>query len=692
MGLIVSNRIVNYLTACNIRGHVLLDYVRSKGFESDIEKSFQFSWSLITTPIDIYNRVKHLIKNDNTHVSVILDYASFNKMEGTLFYKVIRDTILLFPEINFYFDETHNVGNNNKSFLEYLSNNSEKAQSKSDELKCNVCHIYHSFIRPTNDKNPFEAIILGKDNLFDASNLRYFLRCLKYEDLKLHNNFEKIQTSRANNLALCVEEERGQSLFNSLALYLNGFRVLPITSSGELKYVNSHISENAHTGIPKPQIIIRDYDLQFADSPKGDSDQICLIRGWSFGQVKKNNDDKLTNFYRQWIKQFNTRPISLNEKISLSIDPNYAKSEKLLVNNEEGDLIIASARDIINNWTSNHNIHNIYENAAMVDVFWMIVTWREMESSCYIKARKLRGQILRYLHDYNKSIYNLLRDIERYGHQEDRETAKIILKELDTLKTSAEHLPDRWVCTLTDSNQYWNHLYDICTYYISKGAQDKKGKRNMILYNTPYCFKRFFSRLFRSGQCLYLPGLYKPVSGLYVPFRKIKLIKKRYEESRDTSCIITKREGDNGHSTPLDVYSLAKDMIERAEHYYEQRRYVYAAILSQEAIEIMNGFHQVLSVRAFRCLSLAENAAAAGALGTSEEGLSKDTEFRLRRIRDVVTRLSSLGNEGYQKRNKSRNTLNQIYNDIRLYCKDKEYFKAEDEVVRAIGHLNERII
>ena len=106
----------------------------------------------------------------------------------------------------------------------------------------------------------------------------------------------------------------------------------------------------------------------------------------------------------------------------------------------------------------------------------------------------------------------------------------------------------------------------------------------------------------------------------------------------------------------------------------------------------MNGFHQVLSVRAFRCLSLAENAAAAGALGTSEEGLSKDTEFRLRRIRDVVTRLSSLGNEGYQKRNKSRNTLNQIYNDIRLYCKDKEYFKAEDEVVRAIGHLNERII
>ena len=115
---------------------------------------------------------------------------------------------------------------------------------------------------------------------------------------------------------------------------------------------------------------------------------------------------------------------------------------------------------------------------------------------------------------------------------------------------------------------------------------------------------------------------------------------------------------------------------------------IHSVIVANEAIEIINGFHQALSLRAYRRQALAENAVAANILGTSEHALAKDTEFRLKRIKEVITRLSSLGD---YKRTKSKNTLNQIYNDIRIFCREKEHFEAESVVVRAIGHLNEGI-
>ena len=75
-----------------------------------------------------------------------------------------------------------------------------------------------------NDIDPsvvFARIISGYDNTFDASNLRYAIKFRKYLHLKVHNsrNFSKIQDSRFNNLAICIEEESKQNIFNSLASF-----------------------------------------------------------------------------------------------------------------------------------------------------------------------------------------------------------------------------------------------------------------------------------------------------------------------------------------------------------------------------------------------------------------------------------------------------------------------------------------
>ena len=64
---------------------------------------------------------------------------------------------------------------------------------------------------------------------------------------------------------MCVEEEHAQNRFNSYALYANGFRVMPISSSHDLKDANN-------SKLPTPEIVLRDYDLQFPDENTDEKD------------------------------------------------------------------------------------------------------------------------------------------------------------------------------------------------------------------------------------------------------------------------------------------------------------------------------------------------------------------------------------------------------------------------------------
>ena len=87
---------------------------------------------------------------------------------------------------------------------------------------------------------------------------------------------------------------------------------------------------------------------------------------------------------------------------------------------------------------------------------------------------------------------------------------------------------------------------------------------------------------------------------------------------------------------------------------------------------------------------MAENALSANILGGDENCLQIDTSFRLNKIAKEVTRIASIGNKTDSLNvSKRRNMLNQIYNEIRVYCKEREHFDAENAVIRKMGHLNE---
>jgi len=118
-------------------------------------------------------------------------------------------------------------------------------------------------------------IICGLDNTFDASNLRYALKYRKYISLKVDHkrNFARIQDSRREYLAVCVEEETRQNILMSYILYANGYRVFPVTTRRELERLGE-------PGFLRGRgVVVRDFDLQFEDEDGASVDE---IRGYKY--------------------------------------------------------------------------------------------------------------------------------------------------------------------------------------------------------------------------------------------------------------------------------------------------------------------------------------------------------------------------------------------------------------------------
>ena len=80
-------------------------------------------------------------------------------------------------------------------------------------------------------------------------------------------------------------------------------------------------------------------------------------------------------------------------------------------------------------------------------------------------------------------------------------------------------------------------------------------------------------------------------------------------------------------------------------------------------------------------------------VGGDEEDLEKDAIFRIKKIRYEVDRIlrrpSEIGNSFEDRRELTKNILNQIFSDCRQYCKETEHYKAEDCFISAMAHINE---
>ncbi len=223
----------------------------------------------------------------------------------------------------------------------------------------------------------------------------------------------------------------------------------------------------------------------------------------------------------------------------------------------------------------------------------------------------------------------------------------------------------------TKENPFWNGFEGCDKFFISKGDDDVEVdlKSNKLMAVTK--------------EKLILQGIKKPIEGIYASVQQFDFVKRRYVSSRDEDSFVTRRiEGD--HSCPLDIYGIARAMVHRAENYYYRKNYRLAAVVAGEALLVLNGFHRSLMCRAYYIQAVSENAIAMSLLGGEEERLQEDIKIRLgNKLQEEVARLI--------KSPDRKNLLYNIYNDCMLFCKEREYFNAADEVLNIMVQVKEGV-
>ena len=473
-----------------------------------------------------------------TSLYIIVDYMSLCGKEVLSNRGMMSNLILSYPEVHFFFDDSYSKSKQlSGDYCSFLFNDKHEGFLPS----------FHSFdinenpeVGISNYEYPFEKILNQRNNFFDASNLRAYLKDEKYTDLRVQPNFSKLQDSRRNNISVVVEEEVSQCLFNSYILYANGFRVIPVSTVSELKWVNTLpcVKDNKI-------LVLRDSDLQFRD------------------------ENQISN------------------KV-------YTSSS--------------------------------VESINKVD--WIRGFKHEATNGCTI------------LND-----------------------------------------PD---------NEFWNGLDKASLYFVSKGYKDGR-----LILNDPAIRKEGAPNMEMVEKSISVWGLNKPINGIYSTPHKINEVANRYQECRylasdDTPkhrYHITTDRIDHDHSTPLDIYEMVRSMVKRAEHYYTSGNYLYAAIVSSEAIEVMNGFHLTLMLKAYYVNAVAENALSVRLLGADEDKLRDDTWFRLGVKAPEDLNRMCLNFPEFKK-----NILTSIYNETRRFCMEKMQLESAEVALSLLVHLNHKLI
>lgn len=563
----------------------------------------------VTTIHDLPEVIVQQQRNDIDNLYVIVDYLSFypkivDAGDATEHVKVAADvmrrTILQFPEVDFLFDRS-GVDRCEKRLpgvLEFLLNigDEEEKKKEEDETKKKVVewnvgkevaiglHIFNAEY-----KYPFFFAKLDYDSLFDGSNLRGAVRDAHYKKLKVaEHNFSRLQESRRCNASWVVDDEPRQSRFNSFVLYASGYRVIPVHTARMLLLLNSTDSECL-----QPDVVIRDFDLQFPDVSKDDKD------------YKDKGKDNLDS-------------------------------------------------------TDDNNIYTYKDVPKMEN---NLLTWCDKDIKRVDNYKTMIDYVRDYYYDKDNYKWHLSKEGECVEFWRIKKQTPVIPIFVITNGTSGMIIK-------------------------GKGAYEK------------------MKTLGEDHEQLAVYGMKKPVSGLYHAFftrlhddKGTRVIEDRFEQTRyierEDDYYMDKTRKEHDHGVPADIYDIVREMLSRASFYYKNRHFVKAAVLSQETIELLNGLHYQMMIKAYEMKCKAENAIAMDVVGADEGQLVLDAILRIKIIRQDVRRLVyplyrdevSIIKQ-YERRKKEHQILNHIFSECRTTCRNNEYFDVESVFIREMAHID----
>ncbi len=219
---------------------------------------------------------------------------------------------------------------------------------------------------------------------------------------------------------------------------------------------------------------------------------------------------------------------------------------------------------------------------------------------------------------------------------------------------------------------------------VHKNKPKVKLKINTLWKRKKADFDDFGIYITRNEEEAFLRGLAKPLNGLY-ELHDIKEIKKTYKSIRYEPDIDINREGEgeDRHATPPFIYHISENLLNRSKKYFSERMFMLSALLAKEALEVLNGFHFMLMLKAIHLHAIAETHLIVSTMGIDERILAKNTINRLKDIQNHVERICKDNPKA------RKNVLKQIYNDIRNILYEKEFFKAADMALNEFVNVDQ---
>ncbi|HZW39372.1 MAG TPA: hypothetical protein VFF33_08750 [Ignavibacteriaceae bacterium] len=242
-------------------------------------------------------------------------------------------------------------------------------------------------------------------------------------------------------------------------------------------------------------------------------------------------------------------------------------------------------------------------------------------------------------------------------------------------------------------DEIWKSFPNSRYYFITRcfNENDKN-------FNTPHCdlnpsFTEHYILENNKSRCT-LRGLVKPIEGMsqflkilgsfynsigkdeYRNFyRKFFLDETPMDSTRkQTNAEKLVYDQIGGHAISPKVLSLAETLINRSQAYYEQNYFMTAALLSQEALELLNGFHFLEMLRALYLRTISETQLEVELIGASDDPDLVHIKFR--ELKSLAKRICWNNDEAY------RNLLNQLAIDLRHIYMDKELLESADACLR----------
>ncbi len=570
--------------------------------------------------------------------------------------QIIKELIVQYPEVKIVFLSTENDWTSLFNEFELkCSSQTEGGFCNPPDESCNinankkVCTIktpnIHSFSIYEMD---FNMLIRGKSNLFDASNLRNTVKQDFFDQINVKSNYHKTQCSRLNKLSLVVEEEIPQAYFNAYAMYVSGYRVWPVCSCLELKKIPDWLNENKVNA----KITVRDFDLQFEDYETKETDYISLHELRGIKKMYYIDNEKLKNDYgsndeidfekpsQEALQKLYNCKLKIKKGIKLTQDDENSLNE--LINAIGLNKIIGNPLSIINQNENNN---------------WWVRLLASFTSNTRNNTIESNVWYLDFL-DYKWELYN--------------ETES------------------------TTNDTIWKRIKEVCDLivFVSRFDNTKSPDKPKIqLSKFPRSEKNNNERedysmgIKLEGKFAYLRGLAKPLNGIYELY-DIKEIRDDFILAKETEAdiICIDRDSSGGHAVPPFIFHIADNLLFRAGKYLRENMFLLASLLAKEAMEILNGFHFMMMLKAIHLHSIAETRLIVNTMGLNEDVFTKNTKKRLDEIKKHVNRIC------YDNPKAKNNVLNQIFNDIRHVCEEKELFKAADVALNEMVNVRHGLI